>query len=89
MGLYFKDMEMVNSCRECPTMCDALIEYCNNGKRIPYDRRLDECPIVEITIPHGNLIDFNEIPWHNDSNTLIAYFNAVKNIPIWIEAEYE
>lgn len=67
MGVYIKDMEMPENCRECEFIETFLYftQCCRLNKRISYrdaeKGRLSDCPLVEVTNPHGRLIDADEL----------------------------
>lgn len=72
MGVYIKGMEMPKDCRECKmqvyysflgrTWCkSADIILAENYKPIPFDGRPTWCPLVEVSEPHGRLIDVNDV----------------------------
>ena len=58
MSVYIRGMEMPKSCAECP----VNLYFCHHGYKYLlehmelYDRRADECPIIEVP-PHGRLVD--------------------------------
>ena len=69
MGIYIRGMTMPKECRKCvftnyrwcgEIWCRASGELlADNYKPIPYDEneRPEWCPLVEIKVPHGRLID--------------------------------
>ena len=68
MSILVKGMELPAECRECKmltyystsgcSMCDITGNaLARNFKPIPFDGRPDWCPLVEIPVPHGRLID--------------------------------
>ena len=60
MGVYVKNMSMPKSCEECD-FCDYEQGNCLANKlqnTLPHDdRKKDWCPLVEVSEPHGRLID--------------------------------
>ena len=63
MGVYIKGMEMPKSCDECPINDDWR---CLLRLNTPYEHYIDStawthrmrwCPLVEIPVPHGRLVD--------------------------------
>ena len=64
MGVYIKGMKKPKECTACPSGlsvcigCDAFF----TGNR-PRGRVREDCPIVEVTEPHGRLIDVTKIPY--------------------------
>lgn len=72
MGVYVKGMKMPKECRECylleyyeylgETQCSVTRRMlAERGKPISFDGRPDYCPLVEVSEPHGRLIDENEL----------------------------
>lgn len=64
MSILIKDIGMPLMCDECP--CYNESDYsCNaTGRGVieyRYDGRPDNCPLVEIPTPHGDLIDSADI----------------------------
>ena len=65
MGVYIKDREMPKECESC-----FLVEKCEqrhyemmkdeDGYYMPILVK-DNCPLVEITVPHGRLIDADKL----------------------------
>ena len=57
MGIYIKDMQMPKNCSECKFIRHGIEEnWCYiTSKGIPC-----ECPLIEIPVPHGDLIDMKE-----------------------------
>ena len=60
MGIYIKSMEMPKCCARCELCQDEM--YCNvTGLCVEfstmYDKRMDNCPLTEVSEPHGRLID--------------------------------
>jgi hypothetical protein len=67
-SVLIKGMKMPKECRECPfveyssllgnTWCKATaMIMAQNFKPIEFDGRHESCPLVEIPVPHGDLID--------------------------------
>lgn len=65
MSVIIKGMEMPKNCMDCPFPCVGVDEYycyCPTRDGEPYDFKQaesipDDCPLVEISTPHGRLID--------------------------------
>ena len=54
MGVFIRGMEMPKSCADCS------IGWCNNLILFSESKiRADNCPLVEVPEPHGDLIDRN------------------------------
>jgi len=69
MSVLIKGFKMPEDCRDCPlemhymncgeTRCRAENKIlAENFKTIPFDGRPDWCPLVEVPVPHGRLIDY-------------------------------
>lgn len=54
MGVYIKGMEMPHDCDSCK-VSDIL--DCTLWKPMDIGERHPECPLVEVPMPHGDLID--------------------------------
>ena len=73
MSILIKRMEMPNSCGNCPlrrsnenrVWCSVIGGYIDFSKE--YDCRRDDCPLVEIPTPHGDLVDRSELLAEYDS----------------------
>lgn len=67
MSVLIKGMEMPTNCYDCPFIRQSFGYdfYCAKGNGIEddiknvYSKRMDDCPLVEIPIPHGDLVDRN------------------------------
>ena len=60
MGVYIKELEKPNNCDDCP-LCGyderQSILFCRvDNEDIEQDMR-DNCPLIEISTPHGRMID--------------------------------
>lgn len=96
MGVYFKHMDMPKSCLDCDVNTDY--NYCPILRRdtsdIRWDKRFDDCPIVEVKVPHGDLADVSEVkkclhdlPDSEDKWGAIALLEWAMEKRIVIEAE--
>lgn len=59
MSVLIKGMQMPESCCVCPVnmeSCNYGFEYLRDHPEL-YERRAENCPIVEVPTPHGRLID--------------------------------
>lgn len=88
MGVYFTDEIMPKSCVECKT--NMVHIKCKKWEAIVQDissRRADDCPLVEVTKPHGDLVDREEIDvlTYEDADG----FHTETSAPTVIEAEDE
>jgi len=64
MGIYVKYMEMPEGCVTCYLKhdCCDFKQQISSGNIIEYiDKRLDTCPLIEVTEPHGRLIDADKL----------------------------
>lgn len=70
MGVYIKDMEMPESCKNCQWVEEYGGDYdwcyaCRHTGKMPLENAEDgrdtDCPLVEVKAPHGRLIDADEI----------------------------
>lgn len=60
MGVYIKGMEMPKNCYECDDMfllSTIRCECCEFG----LNERPPECPLTEVSEPHGRLIDADAV----------------------------
>lgn len=65
MGVYIKNMEMPKSCHKCfikQGSCPAIrkriqVLPTNSDIWVPYNYRHDDCPLGNVSTPHGDLID--------------------------------
>ena len=95
MSLIIKGSIMPLMCEECPCYdCDdyackatgrGVIDY-------RYDGRPDNCPLVEISTPHGRLIDADELircieHAFGDKDIVKLVANIIERQPTIIEAE--
>ena len=78
MIILIKGMEMPKNCAECPCLrrdCKDIVHgyMCNItlGIRKNLDMRPKWCPLVEVSNPHGNLIDI-------DSKITVAIKDGLK-----------
>ena len=79
MSILIKGMDMPMDCTVCPIDCDLWLGTPEEGK--PQD-----CPLVEVTTPHGRLIDADDI---KTITVACTERGCVKRIdaPIVIESE--
>lgn len=95
MGVYVKGMKIPKSCLECKLdlSTDICQAFCEWNIEHPYSirgrDRLPDCPLVEVSVPHGRLIDEGEITAfleleRNDENV-----ESLDEFPTVIEAEGE
>ena len=81
MSVLVKDMEMPNACVECIFhRYHNLGEYVCVATSLLYPMNLanykcgrkDFCPLVDVPIPHGDLVDLSDTVHPNDSMRLMA-----------------
>ena len=65
MSILIKGVEMPKKSWECP--CHNG-EDCNVTKKVCYEVPKD-CPLVEVSTPHGDLIDIDTIDFTNNDDT--------------------
>ena len=69
MSVLVKNMEFPKNCYDCPFIRASVAGdfYCVAGDGIEedlkklYERRMSDCPLVEVKEPHGRLIDADEL----------------------------
>lgn len=65
MSILIKGMDMPDSCKECVCckLDDAFTEYycCADGGWFAEKGRREDCPLIEVPTPHGDLIDREEL----------------------------
>ena len=105
MSVIVKGMEMPKNCYDCPFIRASFAGdyYCAKGKgdeddlKKVYNRRMNDCPLIEIPTPHGRLIDadkllekaywdYNEAT-HDYNNFKIVSEYEIADAPTVIEAE--
>ena len=105
MGVYIKGMEMPSDCDYCPL--SNGFGHCNAKHEgiLSYVGRDEDCPLIEVTEPHGRLIDADKLfGWYDGQRdeypikketpqygTLMMYeiFDEIDDAPTVIEAEGE
>lgn len=65
MGLYI-DIEMPKNCGRC------FLKVGQCSKRIYMENRPSDCPLIEVSEPHGRLGDLDALPWYL-ANTSVKY----------------
>lgn len=103
MNILIKGMAMPKVCADCPFWetrydpgyyqyehCKALGRIFNECRRDidPFAEKLDDCPLIEIPIPHGRLIDDDKITkeyYKNPSYQRLC--TILNNAPTIVEAE--
>ena len=105
MSVTIKGIEMPKKCSECYVCCNYMYVKIQKHPTIAsyIDPRPDWCPLIEIPVPHGRLIDINDvisakrpIVGKREKNYAMALYNAgwnaaieaiIENAPTIIEAE--
>lgn len=91
MSVLIKGMEMPDSCRKCELFinCDdcegretncAILGNIGYLHEIPNDFRHSNCPLVEVSVPHGRLIDADALHYNRVQivhGGLVGGYNAV------------
>ena len=68
MSVLIKGMEMPGSCIQCKLwylipLADTYEDICRvTGHRVNPYHRADDCPLIEVPEPHGDLIDRDALP---------------------------
>ena len=92
MSVIVKGMEMPTTCREC-VIGNPKAKTCIIGKPKMNTKRRDDCPLIEVKEPHGDLVDrgwvrdsINNSCWleHND---YLEAIGIIDDAPAVIEAE--
>ena len=93
MSVLIKGMDMPLCCQQCP-LCADEGRFCMAARRcIPIVGRIDWCPLVPVSTPHGRLIDRWELTEtamiDPDEGKYVAVYRAdeVDEAPVVIEAE--
>ena len=87
MAVMIEGMEMPTGCISCD-FCNPFVEepYCRRlMKRVPKVTRLDNCPLIEVHEPHGDLIDRDAAkgsikPWSPEDERSGCTFDTVKKL---------
>ena len=100
MGVYVKGMTMPYNCLECEFWGSACSSGCAiaslgipNSYNYDAHKRPDWCPLVEVSEPHGSLIDGDELKTafpkcDNNMDIKIASVRAtINHMSVIIEAE--
>lgn len=93
MSVLIKGMKMPQNCSECKLLCNENFEiWCclTDREDVFLDATPDWCPLVEVSEPHGRLIDADEICF-SMMNGIDQYFaeEAIRESSTVIEAEDE
>lgn len=64
MGVYIPSMKMPKSCWDCPLdtpVCNLWEELKDSADEEIIEKRHDNCPLVEVPVPHGRLADCDAV----------------------------
>ena len=96
MGVYMPNMKMPKSCWDCPLdtpVCDLWRSLRDSAYEEMTKKRHDDCPLIEVPVPHGRLIDAHEVRTRmiGLSFSVQTWINEVElsNVPTVIEREEE
>ena len=96
MGVYIKGIEMPKSCRECPLATRFFDgeDVCAMLGTYVHDRdREDDCPLVPVPEPHGDLIDRDKLRAkefiHNGDAYAVVMSRDIRNAPTVIPESEE
>lgn len=94
MSVLIKGMAMPETCKRCDfetdeLLCDLTGDHTDDARK---SRRLESCPLVEVKVPHGNLVDrdtikANMIPLSFSVQNWIDEVTLDTRIPVVIKAE--
>lgn len=108
MGVYIPNMEMPDSCRKCELFincddCEGRETNCAILGKIGYlyeisnEFRHPKCPLVEVSVPHGRLIDADALHYNrvqlvhggvvSGGHNAVVMSVEIKDSPTIIEAE--
>ena len=86
MGVYIKGLDMPRNCVECKLPYEICGYSCKTDIHLRYERH-ENCTLVEVKEPHGDLIDRDELIEGRVSNDNVRI--CAKCEPTVIEAEGE
>lgn len=75
MGVYMPNMKMPKSCWDCPLdtlVCDLWRSLRASAYEEMAQKRRDDCPLVEVHVPHGRLIDADSAIKKHDNVPIIG-----------------
>ena len=81
MSILIKSMEMPHDCLEC-YVAQFCKEYEDEENKRPYG-----CPLVDVSTPHGRLIDADKLCEYARNITVGIDANDICRFPCVIEAE--
>lgn len=100
MSMIIKAMNMPKSCHDCAMRymsigLDFECVFTNDYVGDCVERRLANCPIVEVPTPHGRLIDADvimdllekSVPEKNRGHQFYVFRHMLRNAPTIIEAD--
>ena len=96
MGIYIPNMEIPKSCGKCPFNVNSLkCSRTSSGidRDFEFQARNSDCPLLEVPVPHGRLIDAHEVRTRmiGLSFSVQTWISEVElsNVPTVIEREEE
>lgn len=60
MSVLIKEWDLPKRCVECPA-CFAMLCWLRGNKKCPADGRPEWCPMTSVPVPHGKLIDADDL----------------------------
>lgn len=97
MGVYIKGLSMPENCESCQFSCisDLFIPGwvgcqfdIGMAKKESFKGRHPNCPLVEVKVPHGRVIDVGTVTHaYYQRPTYSNLCNAINNAPTVLEAE--
>lgn len=106
MSVIVKNMEMPKSCSDCRFYDDnhdyptcIVTGYSRGYNWSPFNQRMPDCPLVEISEPHGELIDRDSLlqevhkrlllctKYENDFQKPYEIIRAIETAPVIIQKE--
>lgn len=86
MGVYIKDMEMQKNCGWCPLRASCV-------HRIYMECMPEDCPLIEVPEPHGDLIERDKLRAkefiHDGDAYAVVMSRDIRNAPTIIPSSEE
>ena len=92
MGVYNPDMKMPKGCADCSIWknCKIVVEKVkewdgdDQGYWLPWNYRHEECRLIEVPVPHGDIVDGHRLTFSQpDQRTILWKGDTI------IPAEFE
>ncbi len=92
MSVIVKGMKMPNVCVKCgflasldtEDICCAMVRTVTNRETANWTSRPDWCPLVDVPVPHGNLIDTSQTVeyeyWDEDKEEYVLHSAALSDV---------